>query len=104
MSRSIRRALWGAAAVCAVTVLAAACGDPNQDPERGYTKAPLERPGLVVRPERPSRVSELGEVNLPRGERLDLADTVPARAPAAPAPSAPATPAPAPAPAATPGG
>lgn len=33
----------------AVTVLAlAACGDPATEDERGYTKAPLETPGLLI--------------------------------------------------------
>jgi hypothetical protein len=51
----------------ALAVLAlAACGDPNFESARGYVKAPLERPGLVVQGEEVSEMSELGEPTLPR--------------------------------------
>jgi hypothetical protein len=51
----------------ALTVLAlAACGDPNHDPARGYIKAPLERPGLIVQGEEVSEMAELGEPTRPR--------------------------------------
>jgi hypothetical protein len=43
-----------------------ACGDPNTDEHRGYVKAPLETPGLVVRGEEVSEMSELGEPIRPR--------------------------------------
>ncbi|HUF14051.1 MAG TPA: hypothetical protein VMN78_13185 [Longimicrobiales bacterium] len=39
----------------------AACGDPDTDDPRGYTKAPLENPGWTVDGEEPSRMSELGD-------------------------------------------
>lgn len=44
----------------------AACGDPQPDPARGYVKSPLEQPGLVVRGEEVSEMTELGETNRPR--------------------------------------
>jgi hypothetical protein len=43
-----------------------ACGDPGPDPDRGYVKPPLETPGLVVRGEPVSEMSELGQTNRPR--------------------------------------
>lgn len=42
--------------VMAAVVALAACGDPATKDRRGYTKAPLETPGLVIRGE---PVSEL---------------------------------------------
>jgi hypothetical protein len=43
-----------------------ACGDPGHTTERGYVKPPLETPGLVVRGEDVSEMSELGEPVRPR--------------------------------------
>lgn len=37
--------------VLSVVALASGCGDPPTEDARGYTKAPLEAPGLVVRGE-----------------------------------------------------
>jgi hypothetical protein len=54
-------------AVIMVAVLAIlACGDPQPDAVRGYVKPPLERPGLVVRGEDVSEMTELGEPIRPR--------------------------------------
>jgi hypothetical protein len=54
----------------AVIVVAAlgmlACGDPQPDAARGYVKPPLEQPGLVVRGEDVSEMTELGEPIRPR--------------------------------------
>lgn len=44
----------------------AACGDPNHEAARGYIKAPLETPGLIVRGEDVSEMVELGEPQRPR--------------------------------------
>lgn len=52
--------------VMAGVVALVACGDPNHDAARGYIKAPLETPGLVVRGEDVSEMSELGEPQRPR--------------------------------------
>jgi hypothetical protein len=50
----------------AVVVMLAGCGDPGADPDRGYVKPPLERPGLVVQGEDVSEMSQLGEPIRPR--------------------------------------
>jgi hypothetical protein len=42
------------------TLATAGCGDPQTDDARGYTKAPLERPGTFIRGEEPSEMAELG--------------------------------------------
>lgn len=64
-------------AVLPLTVgLVVGCGDPNPDPVRGYVKPPLEEPGLVVRGEPVSEMSELGEPIRPRPRLPE--DVVPA--------------------------
>lgn len=60
--------------LCAALLLAA-CGDPQPDAARGYVKPPLEQPGLVVRGEDASEMTELGETNRPRPrEPADVVD------------------------------
>lgn len=49
-------------AVLTACVLAlAACGDPDSNDPRGYTKAPLENPGWTVEGEEPTGMAELGD-------------------------------------------
>lgn len=45
---------------------ALACGDPDTRDDRGYTKAPLENPGLLVGGEPSSPMAGLSRPNLPR--------------------------------------
>lgn len=75
-------------------VAAAACGDPDTNDHRGYTKAPLEEPTVLVRGEPVTAMSELGEPILPGApvfEAEEPADSPKAAAPAPPAgPTAPA--------------
>lgn len=62
-----------------------ACGDPDTDDPRGYTKAPTENPGWTVEGEAVSEMAELGEPDrLPTlrgrasgedGESAEAADT-----------------------------
>ena len=54
--------LSGSAAV----VVLAACGDPNTTDARGYTKAPLEHAGVLIKGEGSSAMDSLGTPNLPR--------------------------------------
>jgi hypothetical protein len=61
MRKVVRPAIMAMAA-CAVV----ACGDPQPDPVRGYVKPPLEEPGLFVRGEPVSEMTELGEPIRPR--------------------------------------
>lgn len=42
-----------------------ACNDAETNDRRGYTKAPLEKPTLVVTPEEASVMDELGEPTRP---------------------------------------
>lgn len=59
--------------------LVAACGDAPTTDKRGYTKAPLERAGVLIKPEGSSAMDSLGSPILPR-------DTLIPAEPAAPAP------------------
>jgi mono/diheme cytochrome c family protein len=43
----------------------AACGDPETNDKRGYTKAPLERPTVLVQGEPKSTMDELGNPMMP---------------------------------------
>jgi mono/diheme cytochrome c family protein len=67
-----------------VLVLLVACGDPNTRQERGYTKAPLERPGLIARGEEPGEMARYGSPNRVVAERIVLPEQAP---PAAAAPA-----------------
>ena len=60
------RIRWLPAFVAAAALAAAACGDPNTTDTRGYTKAPLEDPGLRIRGEGSSAMDSLGSPLLPR--------------------------------------
>lgn len=55
----IRLSSVAGAALLAATV--AACGDPATTDDRGYTKAPLEKPGWVVTGEEPTEMDALGD-------------------------------------------
>ncbi|HSH45538.1 MAG TPA: c-type cytochrome [Longimicrobiales bacterium] len=59
----------------AVLLALAACGDPDTNDRRGYTKAPLETPAVLVDGEEPGPVAGMGRTNRPR-PRLDLAEAV----------------------------
>lgn len=50
----------------ALALAVLACGDPATEDNRGYTKAPLETPGLLVRGEDASGMEGLSRPNLPR--------------------------------------
>jgi hypothetical protein len=63
---------------CAAILLVgvfAACGDPETNDDRGYTKAPLENPTLLIEGEEPSAMREYGEPKLPQREPLELPDS-----------------------------
>jgi hypothetical protein len=53
----------------------AACGDAETNDTRGYTKAPLERPTVLIRAEEPSAMREFGEPRLPEREPIEFPDT-----------------------------
>lgn len=50
----------------AAVIVLAACGDAETNDSRGYTKAPLEHPTVMIRSEEPDAMREFGEPNLPR--------------------------------------
>ncbi|HUG41792.1 MAG TPA: c-type cytochrome [Longimicrobiales bacterium] len=56
-------------AVGALLVALAACGDPATNDRRGYTKAPLENPGLLIGGEDATEMARLNRPNLPRPPR-----------------------------------
>lgn len=56
-------------------VMAAGCGDGETSDSRGYTKAPLETPGLSIRAEPMSEMNRLGVPNRPNGEAATVADS-----------------------------
>ena len=58
------------------------CGDAETSDTRGYTKAPLERPGLLIRSEAPSVMDSLGSPVLPRDTLIPPPPATPAGAPA----------------------
>jgi mono/diheme cytochrome c family protein len=78
-----------------VAVLAvAACGDPDTNDNRGYTKAPLESPTVLVKGEPHSEMDALGDPLMPEAPLIAAEeDTAPANQTGqtpAPAPASPA--------------
>jgi mono/diheme cytochrome c family protein len=63
---------WRAGVVCAVAFGAVACGDPNMKESRGYTKRPLERPGVIVRTEQPGEMARFGGPRRLNTDRIQL--------------------------------
>jgi mono/diheme cytochrome c family protein len=61
--------------VLAIALLVVACGDPDTNDDRGYTKAPLERPTVLVQGERPSDMDRLGDPILPDAPIYEVQDT-----------------------------
>ena len=60
--------------------IVAGCGDPETDDERGYTKAPLENPGLRIESADEHALRQFGRPNLPVAREIE-----PTAATAAPA-------------------
>lgn len=72
-----------------VALAAVACGDPDSTDGRGYTKAPLEHPSVLIRGEEPGSMSKYGNPNRVVADVLELPEEA---APAGPvAPAAPVT-------------
>jgi mono/diheme cytochrome c family protein len=85
MKGQIRTVRNGVIGVLALGVLA--CGDPNQRQTRGYTKAPLERPGLIVHAEQPGEMARYGSPRRIATDRIELPEQ-----PAVPVAAAPRAP------------
>jgi mono/diheme cytochrome c family protein len=64
------------AAAGLMVVAVSACGDPETTDDRGYTKAPLENPGVLVSGERPGNMSRYGSPNRVNAEELHLPEEV----------------------------
>jgi hypothetical protein len=59
-----------------------ACGDPNTYDARGYTKAPLEKPGVLIKGEGSSAMDSLGSPLVPRDTVIPPESTPPSAPPA----------------------
>jgi mono/diheme cytochrome c family protein len=76
-----RGALYSVA--IAATIIAAGCGDPHTSDTRGYSKAPLEHAGWLVKGEENGAMRQLGHPNQTTAEVVEVAETK--AAPAGPA-------------------
>ena len=56
----------------------AGCGDPDTTDDRGYTKAPLEKPFPLVEGQERTLMDELGEPNRVEPEEVVLPEQPPA--------------------------
>lgn len=56
----------------AATLVLAACGDARTNDSRGYTKAPLEQPGVIVDQEPTSAMEGIGTTNRPRPQIVQV--------------------------------
>lgn len=72
----MRNAGWGVLALMAVAL--GGCGDGETSDRRGYTKAPLETPGVFIEAERQTDVSRIGVPNRPSGDTLTATPAEPA--------------------------
>jgi mono/diheme cytochrome c family protein len=82
--RAFRGTLFSVALFTAA-VLVTGCMDPKSDDKRGYTKAPLEHAGWVVKGEEEGAMRKLGTPNQTRAEIIEVAETPKAAAPTGPA-------------------
>lgn len=53
----------------------AACGDPKTNDNRGYTKAPLESPTVLVKGEPVTQMSDLGAPNYPEAPLIEAEES-----------------------------
>jgi mono/diheme cytochrome c family protein len=74
---------WRGGVLAALALTAVACGNPNMKESRGYTKAPLERPGLLVRGEQPGEMARFGGPRRLRADAIELPEAAPPAAAAA---------------------
>ena len=72
----MRRRLLAACVILA----AGGCGDPATDDDRGYTKAPLENPGLFIESTEEHRLWEYGRPELPQAVEVTPPQDSPAPA------------------------
>lgn len=75
------------AALLSMTLFA--CGDPATTDDRGYTKAPLEDPSVLIDGEEPGRMSQYGSPNRVVAEELEVPEETPVAATDQPVDAAP---------------
>jgi hypothetical protein len=68
----MRTARW---ILFSAVIAVSACGDPETNDDRGYTKAPLEKPTVLIGGEEVSPMREFGAPRLPEAEPLELPDS-----------------------------
>jgi mono/diheme cytochrome c family protein len=74
---------WSRGVGATLTILAiAACGDPETTDHRGYTKAPLEDPSVLIDGESPGNMAAYGSPNRVVAEELRLPEEVATAEPA----------------------
>lgn len=66
---TVHRCIGG---VAALALIVAACGDPDTTDDRGYTKAPLEHPTVLIRGEETTEMAQLGAPNRVVAEAIEL--------------------------------
>jgi hypothetical protein len=62
----VRNPAWTNVIACAATIVLFGCGDADTNDNRGYTKAPLEEPGVLIKAESSSDMDALGTPVMPR--------------------------------------
>lgn len=68
----MKRWTWTRALCVAAGAALVGCGDPGTTDDRGYTKAPLEDPSVLIAGEEPGRMARYGEPNRVVAEELRL--------------------------------
>ncbi|MGQ0563208.1 MAG: c-type cytochrome [Gemmatimonadota bacterium] len=71
-----------------VALLAAGCGDPDTIDDRGYTKAPLEKPTVLVQGEPASAMDRLGDPIYPEAPVIEIEEAAEPQDGEAPQPGA----------------
>ncbi len=75
--RASRGALCGAA-LLSTALLLGGCFDPKSDDTRGYTKAPLEHAGWIVKGEEQTAMNRIGTPTQTRAEVIEMPPAAPA--------------------------
>jgi mono/diheme cytochrome c family protein len=86
-SMKVQMRSWQTGLLGVLAVSTLACGDPNLVEQRGYSKAPLERPARIGGAEQPGEMAQYGGPRRLQVARLELPEQ--SDVPAAPAQRAP---------------
>jgi mono/diheme cytochrome c family protein len=82
MARAVGGGRFGTLTLALVAVALGACSDPNLMERRGYSKAPLDRPGSLTRGEQPGEMARYGGLRRLRTDRIELPEQPAVAAPA----------------------